>query len=726
MKIVVCLMAMFFLLSLFITQCQPRNDSDLETIRKRVITELLEPEVNQVKIEKLMNSINEDGSWPDINYKDVSSTGFEHGEHLDRLVSMSRAYKKPGSALRDNKQLEKAIDLALNYWLRNDFIADNWWWNQIGTPRALVEVLLILDEDLTEWQIAKALPIVARANYMYAWGARPSGDRIKIAGIQAKRLLFERDYKALQKVIDVIEEEIKFSTGKGMQYDFSYHHRDDEVNNTLAYGVGFSNVAAYWAAVTSETKYQFGQRSIHLLVNYYLDGICKMMAYGKYPDPGALNREITRKGSLEPYSPVTPKRLLKATDYRKKDLKMIIKIRKGETKPSLSFSRFYWQSDYFTFQRPDFFTSVRMYSSRNHNMEISYNGEGLMNHYRGDGTNYLSRTGREYAYLAPVYDWQKIPGATIMQRPRMPPPDKIQQKGLTDFVGAVTDRKYGAVGFKFKSPIDPLKAKKSWFFFDNAYVCLGAGIAGNSTLPVVTTLNQVRLRGDVLVKNKKQKWVLKKGLHQFDQLKWVWHDKIGYIFPKPATVHLSNRAQTGSWYRVNHQTSSSKKEVSKDVFKLWVSHGSYPEGATYRYIVVPAIGKQGIEEFSGNNSIKVLSNTPEIQAVKNAHLNIFEGVFYKPGSIRISDSLRLIMKDPGIFMIKTNGQSVTSISVADPTHHLEKIHLALSTKIKKKDKKLFIFSSSWDKSDGMSHITIELPQQVYAGKSVTINFTSNK
>ena len=65
------------------------------------------------------------------------------------------------------------------------------------------------------------------------------------------------------------------------------------------------------------------------------------------------------------------------------------------------------------FQRPDFYTSVRMYSTRNANMEEPYNGEGLMNHFRGDGTNYLSVRGDEYKRLTPVYDWMKIQGQRL-------------------------------------------------------------------------------------------------------------------------------------------------------------------------------------------------------------------------------------------------------------------------------------------------------------------------
>ena len=95
---------------------------------------------------------------------------------------------------------------------------------------------------------------------------------------------------------------------------------------------------------------------------------------------------------------------------------------------------------------------------------------------------------------------QKISGTTIVQKPELYPPTEIQKEGLTGFVGAVTDGLYGAVVFDFKSPHDFVEARKSWFFFDDEYVCLGTGIKSNRDLPVVTTINQVLMRTDVTVK----------------------------------------------------------------------------------------------------------------------------------------------------------------------------------------------------------------------------------
>jgi chondroitin AC lyase len=51
---------------------------------------------------------------------------------------------------------------------------------------------------------------------------------------------------------------------------------------------------------------------------------------------------------------------------------------------------------YFVHQRKNYFASVRMYSSRQNNVEEPYNEEGLKNHHLPDGSNFF------------IANWQRI------------------------------------------------------------------------------------------------------------------------------------------------------------------------------------------------------------------------------------------------------------------------------------------------------------------------------
>ncbi len=704
------------------------QSSDLCIIKQRIVNELVNGKTIDSQVKNILSKMKEDGSFNGINYADLSTTaGFPQGRHTSDLAYIARAYQSQTSAFYKSKIVKEAIINGLNFWVTNDFVGDNWHNNQITTPTNLMNLMLTIGDELPRDLVEKAQPIIGRAN-LSATGARPSGDRIVIAGILAKNLLFLGKEKNFDSVINIIEGEMKFATGKpGLQQDLSFHHRIDRVNNTDSYGYGkFANTYGDWSFYVSGTKYQFSKDKINLLVDYYLDGIYKQMVYGIYEDVSVRNRDIAhKKTSFQPNGTLEIERILSCTDYRKKELQDIIQLRKGETKPALSFAKFFWQTEHFVFQRPNFYTSVRMFSTRNQNMEQAYNGPGKTTHHRADGTNYVMLKGDEYHNIWAVYDWQKISGATIMQKPNLPGPNEIQKEGLTNFVGAVTDGLYGAVGFDFKSPHDMLEAKKSWFFFDEEYVCLGAGIKPKSSLPVVTTINQVLLKSEVSMMQDGQKKILPKGNREAENVKWVYQDKIGYIFPQPTTIHISNQTETGRWSDITDEKNISKELVSEEVFKLYFNHGKNDSGnrkfdteSSYQYIVVPDISEQKLMETSINNrSIDILSNTPDLQGVSHKKLGIVQLVFYKAGEVEIGKGQKVKIDSQGMAMLKMNGNKVVELTVADPSRNLHRILLTLPNIY---ETKANLITCLPNRTSNQTTIIVDLPQGVYLGKSVTI------
>jgi len=713
--------------------------TDVQLIKKRVVDSVMNSPVDDSRVETLINTLKPDGTWPGIDYIDVSREGFQHSEHLQNMVALARAYKTKSSEFYKNKKVKATIESALKNWVDHDYFCENWHPNQIGTTGSLVSVMLMVGDELPKDLVEKAQPIIGRAN-LNASGARPSGDRIKIAGILAKNLLFTGDYIQFAEVLKVIEGEIKSVDwigakygysyfkmesglgtkkyeGRGIQFDKSFHHRIDGVNNTLSYGTGYAEAFVEWAVYTNGTQFAFSDEKKEQLVDYFLDGICKMSVYGKYPDFGAKNRSISREGALRAYNAKMAENLLATTNYRKNEIQEIADIINKNKKPTLSHATFYWNTEHFSFQRPDWFTSVRMYSTRNYNMEVPYNSEGLLNHHRGDGTNHISLSGDEYYDIAPVFDYQKIPGTTILQKTALPAPEEIQKLGLTDFVGAVTNGFYGAAAFDFKSPHDPLCARKAWFFFDDEYVCLGAGISSRSGLPVVTTLNQCLLKSDVTLSSGNNKTIITKGEKEYEKVDWVFQDGIGYAFPQPTNVNIKNNESIGSWWKINKQNDSPKDEVKLDVFALWLNHGERPSDASYEYIVVPATSVEKMEQNISKNNVVILSNTTEIQAVKNTALNICQVVFYKSGHIQISENLTLVSDNPGIIMLKMEGEKITEISVSDPNRELGRFYFSVSTEIQKQGEN---FRIEWMEMDNMSEVKIDLPHGNFAGQSVTI------
>lgn len=699
---------------------------DFEDIKSRVVADILVESVDDEVVASLLNTLCEDGTWPGIDYSNFSRTAFEHKVHSANMFTLARAYNLKDSEFYHSKKVKRAIELSLNNWVENDYQSENWWYNQINTPGIFVNIMLLLGDELDSDLVAKAGPIIARGS-INAQGARPGGDRIKIAGIHAKNMLFLGDKNGFEDVIRIIEDEIKFvewigmkdgypfreiksgfqnlsePSGRGLQYDYSFHHRTDGINNTLAYGSNFAQGFIDWGYYVRGTKYAFSEEKIKILVNYFLDGICKMTVFGLYPDVGATNRGISRVDALHAYNADMVERLMQLSEYRAEELQAIEDIRNREKKAESSHARFYWDTEYFTFQRPDFFSSVRMYSTRMYNMEYPHNSEGILNHHMGDGANYVYRTGDEYFNIAPVFDYQKVPGTTIMQKEKLPSEKEVAKPGLSDFVGATIDGNYAAVAFDFMSPHDPLIARKSWFYFDNEYVCLGAGISCREQLPVVTTLNQSLLRDDVTVCSGNDASILEKGEKTYENVDWVYHDGIGYVFPEPQEIWLKNEEATGSWTRINKQTNVPKEEVRKEVFKLWIDHGRRPSDGSYEYIVVPANSAGNIQQYVDDNTIDILSNTIDIQAVKNRELNMCQLVFYNAGTIELDNSMVFSCESPGIVILQLEGNKISRISVSDPNRELSRMHLSLKSE-----------------RGETRHFSIDLPQGNYRGSSTTI------
>lgn len=352
-------------------------------------------------------------------------------------------------------------------------------------------------------------------------------------------------------------------------------------------------------------------------------------------------------------------------------------------------------------------------------MEVGYNGEGVTTHHRGDGANYVQQRGNEYLGIRPMYDWQKIPGATILQKPALHPHKQVQKSGLTDFVGGISDGLYGAAVFDFISPHDRIHAKKSWFFFDEEYVCLGAGINAEQNLPVVTTVNQCQLTNNVTVCTGGKTSELLEGDHAFEQVDWVLHDHIGYLFPAPASIRLSNQEKEGRWTDLTYHKGASKEPIQKKVFSLWIDHGKQPVDQTYHYMVVPGVSAQELAETSlDQRSIELLSNTVHLQGVLNKKQGICQLAFYRAGKVDVSDNLNLQLDSQGMVMLKLNQNRIQQLTVSDPSRKLSRMLVAVSGIYSVNEPGC---TATPDHSIQQTTFMIDLPQDVYAGKSRTFS-----
>jgi chondroitin AC lyase len=655
-----------------------QSNPDLDTIRQRVRRDVLRLEIKPREIMASVNDQRPDGSWPGINYQDTTKTAFQHRVHLEKMLDLARAFCHPNSPFYGNEKVKTAASRALDHWLREDYICENWWWNEIGTPEAMIHTLLVMDDALTEKQRISGMQIARRAGLDSGFGARPGGDLIKIAGLVGKQALFRRDTAGFSRVVKVIAGEIRFSTERGLKPDYSFHHRSDGVISTLSYGLAYPSVIAYWAERFQGTRYRFPDEAMHRVIDYFIDGICKSMAFANVPDIAAKNRGLSRIGALHSFGDDIARRLLKASTYRIIELKQIADIQEGIRKPDLSWNVYFPWSEYASHQRPDWFSSVRLSSNRQkQGVEFPYNEESLKMHHLADGANYIQINGKEYLDIFPVWDWQKIPGTTNVQRKELMHWKEIPKTPKTSFAGAVSNGTYGAVSMQFISQHDPLEARKSWFFFRDGYVCLGAGIRSGEESTVATTVNQCLLDGPVTIGADTRTMQPEKNESQLNGADWVYHGNVFYLFPNKPKLKLYHGASEGSWRSITHQDWATDATVTRDVFKLWFEERAPKEGR-YEYMVVPVSGSAHHPKKAPSTSMVILKNEPTIQAAMDTAVGLGQAVFHQPG--RLSTATLVIESDKPcmIMWTSTPNKKMESLFISDPSRKSEKINIKLN------------------------------------------------
>jgi len=680
------------------------SSADLDTVRQRILEPLLAP-VPAEAARKLLETLRPDGSWPDIDYQDRSRSGWKTVRHLSNVAALARAYRSPGSKLQGDETLRRAVLSSLDYWLSHDFQNSNWWWNQIGVPRALLPTLLLVENDLSAEQRSRAFTILRRAKI-----GMTGQNLVWVTEITAVRGILENDPELVATAYRRIAGEIRLSAGEGMQADFSFHQHGPCLYNH-GYGAAFAGDCSEIATQVAGTRFAFPEEKIALLASLILDG-SQWMARGSVTDFGAEGREITRRGQTAHYLSTAARNMLQLPTGREAEFRVLAARASGQPAPPLVGNRHFWRSDLTTHHRPGYYTSARMFSTRVANTDMPCNGEGLKSHHIADGCNMLLRTGREYQEIFPVWDWLKIPGTTAEQRAELS--GSPRRMGKTSFVGGVSDGAYGLAAFELQR--DGLSARKSWFFFDDEYVCLGAGITCDSENPVVTTLNQCNLAGDVLIGKDGRVRKLDSEPDLPDNPDWLWHDEVGYVLLAPGAVRLHNGLQRGSWCEINHEYS--KETIARDVFTAWIDHGRRPQNAAYAYLVVPGIAADTLATYVGRSPVKILRNAPSLQAVMHEKLRIAGLAFYEPSEVEIRAGLTVAVDTPCLVLLKESPEKL-AVCVSNPRNEQATVQLDFSR---------------WLEGDGVevlngpvrSRVTFELPGGMEAGKSVTRSYAARQ
>lgn len=665
-----------------LTQVPDQRNNDYEMFMEKIRNTT----IKNPSIDKNLALFQENGSFSDIDYDDTQMTNWTPIKHIERLSDFVYAYTNEKNKYYQNEDLYQKIVKGLEYWYDVDSESDNWWHNQISEPQKLG--VLLIQMRIGKKQIPQELEtkILKRIQETGGDPAKWTGaNRTDIALHWIYRSCLTQNEADLKTAIDNVFNPVVYTTEEGFQHDNSYFQHGEQLY-IGGYGdeilKGVTQVASYALG----TQYQLDKEKVELLSKFMRETYYRTVR-GQNMSFDVVGRSVSRPGLLNKRTNATyAKRMIDIDPTHADEYKAII-ARLNRKQPAdyqvTASHTHYFRGDYSLHVRPQYNFDVRLASTRTKKCEYG-NKENLKTYFMSDGCTNITQTGDEYFNIFPVWNWCHIPGTTAPQLEKVPmDPKAWGVLGTSTYAGGVSDSIYGATAYAYMdtNPEVNTGAKKSWYFFDNEVVCLGAGIQSTSTYPVHTTVNQCFLKGGILVDKGDKEETLANGSHTLQAPQWVLHDKIGYFFPQKEEVFLTAQTQSGRWYDIN--TSKSKKEEKMDVFTLGINHGVGPKDGSYAYIVVPGkTSAQEMKAYQKKNAIEILSNNPKIQAVRNTKLNVWMVTFFEAGTFTHKE-LSVTVDKPCILMIKDITSKSANLHIADPGQTQSPIQVELKIGKKK-------------------------------------------
>lgn len=654
----------------------PEQKVQVDTIEARLVRQYIPGKVDGSGISDLLNTQQANGSWNDIDY-DTVALDLPAGLHLSRLQQMAVAFRTPGNAYYGSALLLQKILLGLGFYMNKNPQSTNWWYNDIGGPQGYMVPLILIKDSIPIDTVLKY------SVYLRDQVPRFNGDAKNlswIANISMYKGCIENNYAMVDKAFKAIYSTLQIVSGQddeGIKIDYSYHQHHAQLYSG-GYGLSLLSDLANTIQLSDGTDFihSISDTDRQLLSDFVLKGT-QLFGYRNMIDFGTIGRGISRQVTSN-YNNI-PMSFLKQMMYldttnEQAYTNLSEHLNGGIFPVAYQGNKYFWKSDIMTQHGANYYLSAKVISTRTYGTE-SLNGENVKGYNLPLGATNIVTDGSEYNLIYPVWDWTRIPGTTAVHNQDSTALDGYQI-GTNNFAGGASNGQNGVIAFD--GTYRQVRARKAYFFINNAMVCLGAGISANLTNPVYTSVNQAFLSGDINYDNGTGSQLFTDSVQTFSDLKWVHHRNVGYIFPEHGTVTLQKGLQKGTWGSID--IDGTNDTVAKNVFSLWIDHGNAPQDATYQYIVVPDKSLSEFQSYDQNNHFVIVQNDTTIQAVRNDSTHQYGIVFYHPGSVNLGDSLLIASNKSAIVFINKNGETY-QVSVGDPLYTESSIQITINKKL---------------------------------------------
>ncbi|MFE6887097.1 polysaccharide lyase 8 family protein [Streptomyces sp. NPDC057694] len=679
--------------------------------------EAMAPDTGSLWPDAVFGDPDPDTDTESYGYSEKIQTSYE------RVRSMAEAFCQPGTGLTGDASLKTAVLTAVDHlstqvYNKSQTQYGNWYNFQIGAPQRLLDICVLMYEHLSAAQLTAAIEAVDHfvpdslvASYS---GTSTGANRIDLCRVLALRGILDGTAAKVALARDAVAPVFPYVTsGDGLYADGSLIQHT-YVPYTGSYGAvlidGLSRLFALlggstWA-ITDSGRQIFLDSVEAAYAPFLHDGLAMDNVAGRAISRGLVATDTLKvqqddhsrghgiiasilllgqgasaeenarwqalaKGwfTRDRYSDVTSGRTLGVAALSRVTALLGDTGVKAGAEPA---GHRMFPSMARAAHRTSRFTASVSMSSKAITFYENGNGENVRGWHTGSGMLYWwaagdSAGGGQYSDgFWPTVDPYRLPGTTVSRKALADGEGGTwgAARPATTWVGGATDGTYAAVAQDTRGLSSTLRAKKAWFFLDDAVVCLGAGITstdGAGVESVVDTRNLGASGTSRLTVDGRTRAAALGSTSTLQKARWAHlagHG--GYVFPGGSALTALREERTATWQSING--GGSTDPVTRRYVTLLADHGTDPADASYAYVLLPGASEARTAMRAADRDwVDITVNSAARQGVQVPSLGLTSAVFWEPGTVG-----RVTVDAPLIVQIRERRDGTATVCVSDP------------------------------------------------------------
>ena len=309
------------------------------------------------------------------------------------------------------------------------------------------------------------------------------------------------------------------------------------------------------------------------------------------------------------------------------------------------------------------------------------NNENNLGWHQGDGAAYLHLEHDQGQFADdywPTVDPYRLPGTTASLTPR-----ESGESGAGTGIPRAANRwaggvglseRWGTAGMDLTNSLDTVSAKKSWFLLDDMVIALGSGVwaDGDDAETIVENRSFPRGRSGALTVGGRT--ITTTNYRRTPG--WAHlQDVAGYVFLGEQQVRAEVADRSGSWQEINSgaDTGGSPEEVTRSYATLAVQHPAGTGSGRYGYVILPGRSPQQTRTAVRTLDLEVLRQDEVAHIVRvrqQGRWFLFAHLFSAAtdGSVRASGPCAVLASSTG---------STATVAVSSPSKSLDQASIEL-------------------------------------------------